>query len=35
VPVIAVGKPGETLPELGAARMYVGHEDWQRTLLED
>ncbi|HET9976735.1 MAG TPA: NINE protein [Burkholderiaceae bacterium] len=28
-PVIAIGKPGEPLPELGAARLYVGHEVWQ------
>ena len=28
-PYIAIGRPGEELPELGAARMYVSHEDWQ------
>lgn len=28
-PVIAIGKPGERLPELGAARLYVPHEAWQ------
>ena len=28
-PVIAIGKPGEPLPELGAARLYVGHDVWQ------
>ncbi|MEP7282253.1 MAG: TM2 domain-containing protein [Rubrivivax sp.] len=28
-PLIAIGKPGEPLPELGAARLYVGHADWQ------
>ena len=33
-PVIAIGKPGESLPELGAARMYVEHDSWQRTVLE-
>jgi hypothetical protein len=33
-PVIAIGKPGESLPELGAARMYVEHDAWQRTVLE-
>lgn len=27
-PVIAIGKPGEELPELGAARMYVGSDVW-------
>jgi hypothetical protein len=33
-PVIAVGKPGEPLPELGAARLYVAHDQWQRRVLE-
>lgn len=28
-PVVAIGKPGETLPELGAARLYVDHDKWQ------
>ena len=28
-PVIAIGKPGEPLPELGAARLYIGHDVWQ------
>jgi TM2 domain len=28
-PVVAIGKPGEALPELGAARLYVGHDEWQ------
>lgn len=28
-PVAAIGKPGEPLPELGAARLYVGHDVWQ------
>ncbi len=28
-PVIAIGKPGERLPELGAARLYVPHDQWQ------
>lgn len=28
-PVIAIGKPGERLPELGAARLYVPHDAWQ------
>jgi len=27
--VVANGKPGESLPELGAARLYVSHEEWQ------
>jgi hypothetical protein len=33
-PVIAVGKPGEPLPELGAARLYVAHDQWQARVLE-
>jgi len=28
-PVVAVGKPGEKLPELGASRAYVSNEDWR------
>jgi MFS transporter, MHS family, citrate/tricarballylate:H+ symporter len=28
-PVIAIGRPGETLPMLGAARFYVSHDRWQ------
>jgi len=28
-PVVAVGKPGEKLPPLGAARLYFDAEDWQ------
>lgn len=31
-PVVAIGKPGEKLPELGAARLYVSHEDWQAVV---
>jgi hypothetical protein len=31
-PVIAVGKPGEPLPELGAARLYVAHDQWQERV---
>jgi hypothetical protein len=33
-PVVAIGKPGERLPELGAARVYVPHDAWQQTVLE-
>jgi hypothetical protein len=33
-PFVALGKPGETLPEIGAARMYVGHDEWQSEVLE-
>lgn len=28
-PVFAIGKPGETLPTLGAARVYVSDDDWK------
>jgi hypothetical protein len=28
-PVIAIGKPGEPLPTLGAARAYVGDDEWR------
>ncbi|HTE16052.1 MAG TPA: TM2 domain-containing protein [Burkholderiales bacterium] len=33
-PVIAIGKPGEPLPELGAARLYVGNADWQAKVID-
>ncbi len=32
-PVVAIGRPGETLPELGAHRLYVDQEDWQSEVL--
>ncbi|MEU0936756.1 transferase [Embleya sp. NPDC005971] len=32
-PVIAVGRPGEPLPQLGAARFYLPLDDWQPTIL--
>lgn len=28
-PYVAIGKPGERLPELGASRAYVSDSDWQ------
>ena len=28
-PVLAIGRPGEIIPPLGAARIYVDHEHWQ------
>jgi hypothetical protein len=28
-PVVAIGRPGETLPPLGSARDYVPDSDWQ------
>ena len=31
-PVVAIGKPGERLPELGAARMYVSDDTWRATV---
>jgi hypothetical protein len=31
-PVVAIGKPGEPLPELGAAQLYVSDDVWQRKL---
>jgi hypothetical protein len=33
-PVVALGRPGEPLPELGAARMYVADDDWQQTVID-
>jgi hypothetical protein len=32
-PVIAVGRPGEPLPHLGAARFYLPFHDWQPGVL--
>ena len=31
-PVVAIGKPGERLPRLGAQRIYVGDADWQQQV---
>jgi len=31
-PVIAIGIPGEELPELGAARLYVGDAEWRQVV---
>jgi len=31
-PFLAIGRPGEGLPELGASRIYVGDADWQSTV---
>jgi hypothetical protein len=33
-PVVAVGMPGETLPQLGAVRFYFGDDEWQEKVLE-
>jgi hypothetical protein len=32
-PFVAIGQPGEALPELGAARLYVAHNAWQAMVL--
>ena len=32
-PVVAVGRPGEALPELGAARLYLEDSAWQREVM--
>jgi len=31
-PVICIGKPGESLPEIGAARIYVSNGEWQKAV---
>jgi hypothetical protein len=31
-PFVAVGRPGEKLPQLGAARLYVPNEEWHDTI---
>jgi hypothetical protein len=33
-PVIAIGRPGERLPQLGAARFYVSDELWQQKIAD-
>jgi Flp pilus assembly protein TadD len=33
-PFLAIGKPGEPLPEVGAARIYVGDGEWQLRVSE-
>lgn len=33
-PVVAIGKPGEPLPELGAARLYIADDQWQAKVQE-
>jgi hypothetical protein len=33
-PVIAIGRPGETVPPLGAARFWVRNQDWQARVEE-
>ena len=37
-PVVAIGRPEEEMPEVGAARIYVGDDNWQdliKDLLSD
>lgn len=31
-PFVAIGRPGESLPSVGAMRVYVGDERWQATV---
>ena len=33
-PVIAIGRPGEVLPSLGAARFYVTDDQWQQKVAD-
>ncbi len=33
-PVIAIGRPGEEFPQLGAARFYVDHQHWQAKVAD-
>lgn len=33
-PVIAIGRPGEDFPRLGAARFYVDHAHWQAKVAD-
>jgi len=33
-PVVAIGRPGESLPRVGARRLYVNDEQWQSTVEE-
>jgi hypothetical protein len=32
-PVVAIGRPGERLPRLGARRVYAGDAEWQEQIL--
>lgn len=33
-PFVAIGRPGEELPELGASRMYVKQNQWKETVMD-
>jgi hypothetical protein len=32
-PLVAIGRPGEALPELGALRLYVSDDEWQDVVI--
>ena len=32
-PFVAIGRPGEKLPEIGAARMYASDDEWRNEVL--
>ncbi len=31
-PFVAIGRPGERLPQLGASRLYLGDSEWQAVV---
>jgi hypothetical protein len=33
-PMLTLGRPGEPLPLVGAARSYVTHDEWQQAVME-
>jgi hypothetical protein len=33
-PIVALGRPGQRIRPFGAARVYVGHENWQARVTE-
>jgi hypothetical protein len=33
-PVVAIGRPGERMPQMGASRIYVPDEEWQAKIAE-
>lgn len=33
-PVVAIGRPAEEIPEVGAARIYVGDDHWRDLILD-
>ena len=32
--LVAIGRPGESLPKPGAAKLYASNEEWQRVVVE-